>query len=131
MTFVVFSLAYLVTAAPDILPADAGEFQLAAALLGVAHPPGYPLYTLLGHLFIRLIPWGTPAYRLNLLSGLLAAGTLVLMARATRVWARRLGASPLATMGPGNDRQRPHAGCFLRCPGPLRPLSPGHGCRPA
>jgi hypothetical protein len=101
VTFVVFSLAYLVTAAPDVLPADAGEFQLAAALLGVAHPPGYPLYTLIGHLFIRLIPWGTPAYRLNLLSGLLAAGTLVLMARATRVWARRLGASPLATIGSG------------------------------
>ncbi len=101
VTFVVFSLAYLVTAAPDVLPADAGEFQLAAALLGVAHPPGYPLYTLIGHLFIRLIPWGTPAYRLNLLSGLLAAGTLVLMARATRVWARRLGASPVATIGSG------------------------------
>jgi hypothetical protein len=101
VTFVVFSLAYLVTAAPDVLPADAGEFQLAAALLGVAHPPGYPLYTLIGHLFIRLIPWGTPAYRLNLLSGLLAAGTLVLMARATRVWARRLGGSPLVTIGSG------------------------------
>jgi hypothetical protein len=92
-TFVVALIVYVATAAPDVLPADAGEFQLAAALLGVAHPPGFPLYTMVGHLFIRLLPWGTPAYRLNLMSGLLAAGTLVLAARATRLWSRRLGVS--------------------------------------
>lgn len=93
-TFVVALIAYVATAAPDVLPADAGEFQLVAALLGVAHPPGFPLYTLVGHVFVRLFPWGTPAYRLNLLSGLLAGGTLVLVARAVRLWAGRLGARP-------------------------------------
>ncbi len=96
--FVIALIAYTASVAPDVLPADAGEFQLAAALLGVAHPPGYPLYTMLGHLFIRLVPWGTPAYRLNLMSALLAAGTLVPVARATRLWARRLGASPVTAM---------------------------------
>ncbi|MCP4536912.1 MAG: DUF2723 domain-containing protein [Chloroflexi bacterium] len=100
-TFVIALIAYTATVAPDVLPADAGEFQLAAALLGVAHPPGYPLYTMMGHLFIRLVPWGTPAYRLNLMSGLLAAGTLVLVARATRLWAQRLGASPLMVIAEG------------------------------
>ncbi|MEE8389826.1 MAG: DUF2723 domain-containing protein [Anaerolineae bacterium] len=100
MTFVVALLVYVATAAPDVLPADAGEFQLVTALLGVAHPPGYPLYTLVGHLFIRLLAFlgETPAYRLNLMSGLLAAGTLVLVARATRLWARRLGASSLVVI---------------------------------
>lgn len=93
--FVIALIAYAATVASDVLPADAGEFQLAVALLGVAHPPGYPLYTMMGHLFIRLVPWGTPAYRLNLMSGLPAAGALVLVARATRLWARRLKASPL------------------------------------
>ena len=100
-TFVVALVVYAATTAPDVLPADAGEFQLVAALLGVAHPPGYPLYTLVGHLFIRLIPWGTPAYRLNLMSALLAAGTLLLLARATRLWARRLGASPFVAIAGG------------------------------
>ena len=100
-TFAIALIAYAATTAPDVLPADAGEFQLAAALLGVAHPPGYPLYTMLGHLFIRIIPWGTPAYRLNLMSGLLAAGTLVFIARATRLWARRLGASPRVAIAGG------------------------------
>jgi hypothetical protein len=100
-TFVVALTAYAATTAPDVLPADAGEFQLVATLLGVAHPPGYPLYTMLGHLFIRLVPWGSPAYRLNLMSAPLAAVTLVLVGRATRLWARQLGASPLARIGAG------------------------------
>ncbi len=100
-TFTVSFVVYAVTLARDVLPADAGEFQLAAALLGVAHPPGYPLYTLIGHLFIRLVPWGNPAYRLNLLSAILAAGTLVLVARAVRLWAGRLGATPLVALAGG------------------------------
>lgn len=92
--FALAAIAYLATAAPDVLPADAGEFQLATTLLGVLHPPGYPLYTIVGHLFTRILPLpGIPAYRLNLLSGILAAGTLTLVARATRLWARQLGAS--------------------------------------
>jgi hypothetical protein len=99
--FLVALIAYVTTAAPDVLPADAGEFQLVATLLGVAHPTGYPLYTMVGHLFVRLLPWGTPAYRLNVMSGLLAASTLVLVARATRLWARRLGASSLVAAGGG------------------------------
>ncbi len=92
--FVVALATYVATAAPDVLPADAGEFQLVATQLGVAHPPGFPLYTMAGHLFIRLLPFGTPAYRLNLFSAVMAAGALVLTARATRIWARRLGARP-------------------------------------
>jgi len=100
-TFVVALAVYAATVAPDVLPADAGEFQLVVARLGVAHPFGFPLYTMVGHLFVRLLPWGTPAYRLNLLSGVLAAGTLVLLARATRLWAGRLGASPLVAVGSG------------------------------
>jgi len=100
-TFAAALAVYVATAAPDVLPADAGEFQLVATLLGVAHPPGFPLYTLMGHLFIRLLPWGTPAYRLNLMSGVMAAGALVLVARATRLWARRLQTSPLMAMTGG------------------------------
>ncbi len=94
LTFLTALGLYAASTSPDVLPADAGEFQYAATFLGVAHPPGYPLYTMVGHLFIRLIPWGTPAWRLNLLSALLAAATLLLLGRAVRIWARRLGAQP-------------------------------------
>ena len=83
-------LLYLTTLAPDILPADNGEFQLVAAVLGVAHPPGYPLHTMLGWL-MTLLPVGTIAWRVNLLSALLAAGTLTLVSAIVRhVTGRRL-----------------------------------------
>ncbi len=100
-TFAVALFTYISTAAPGLLPADAGEFQWIAARMGVAHPPGYPLYVLVGHLFIRLLPIGSPAYRLNLMSALLAAATLVLISRAARSWARQLGADPLPSLGAG------------------------------
>ncbi|MBC7264527.1 MAG: DUF2723 domain-containing protein [Chloroflexi bacterium] len=74
---------YLHTSAPGMLPADAGEFQLASAVLGIAHPPGYPLYTLLGKL-ATFLPVGNAAYRVNLLSAFIGALTLVMVCRTVR-----------------------------------------------
>lgn len=93
-TFTLSLLLYLFTTTLGVLPADSGEFQIVAPLLGVAHPPGYPLYTIVGWLFTHLLPVGSVAYRLNLLSAFLAAGALTLLNAATRGWARRLGAAP-------------------------------------
>ena len=75
---------YGATLAPDVLPADSGELQVVAAQLGVAHPPGFPLYVLLAHLFTRL-PVGSPAYGVNLLSAVCAALTLVVVYGAGRL----------------------------------------------
>uniref|UniRef100_A0A8C3TAI3 Transmembrane protein 260 n=1 Tax=Chelydra serpentina TaxID=8475 RepID=A0A8C3TAI3_CHESE len=47
--------------------------------LGVAHPPGYPLFTLLAKLVIGLFPFGSIAYRVNLLCGLLGAAAASLL----------------------------------------------------
>ena len=46
---------------------DGPELSAAAAVLGIAHPTGYPLYLMLGHLF-TLIPVGEVAFRVGLLS---------------------------------------------------------------
>ncbi len=72
-------ILYGVTLLPDVLPADAGEFQLVATTGGVAHPPGYPLYTMVGWLFTRMPIGPTPAWRVNLLSAVTAAATLGLV----------------------------------------------------
>jgi len=61
-----FSL-YLFTLAPTVSLVDSGELIFAATLLDIPHPPGTPLYVLVGHFFSRL-PWDTPAFRLNLMS---------------------------------------------------------------
>ena len=75
--------AYVWTLAPGILPADSGEFQFVSHVLGIAHPPGYPLYTLLGKL-ATLLPIGSVAWRVNLLSAIFAALTLALVSRTVR-----------------------------------------------
>jgi hypothetical protein len=66
-----------------VLPADSGEFQLAGAVLGIAHPPGYPLYTMLARLF-TLIPVGSAAYRINLFGAVCGALTLAVVTRTVR-----------------------------------------------
>ena len=92
-------------AAPSVSVGDAGEFAAAAAVLGVPHAPGYPLYMLAGRAFGTALPWGTWAWRLNLFSGVCAAGALTLLcaalkrrgigAPAAAVAAATLGLSPL------------------------------------
>ena len=66
---------FLRTLAPDILYGDSSEFQTLAYTLGVAHPTGYWAYTLIGRLF-GYLPFGTMAWRINLLSAVAAAGTV-------------------------------------------------------
>jgi hypothetical protein len=64
---------YLSTLAPTVLEADGGEFQFVPWLPGIAHPTGYPLYILLGWFWTHLLPIGEVAWRMNLLSAVLAA----------------------------------------------------------
>ncbi|HYP39518.1 MAG TPA: DUF2723 domain-containing protein [Chloroflexia bacterium] len=52
---------------------DSPEFQQAAYSMSVAHPTGYPLYLLLGRLWITIFPFGDVAFRMNLLSAVFAA----------------------------------------------------------
>ncbi len=74
---------YVRTLAPTILPADSGEFQFVPYVLGIAHPPGYPLYTMLAKLF-TFLPVGDIAYRINLFSAVTSALTLVVLGQAVR-----------------------------------------------
>ena len=89
-------LLFGLTLAPGVQPADAGEFQLVLGTFGVAHPPGYPLYTLTGGLFARLIPLGSLADRANLFSALSAALTLALLGRTVRIETRSAWAGLVA-----------------------------------
>src|SRR5437870_9801017 len=71
----VFSISLLVyrwTLAPTVTLVDSGELIVAARFLGVAHPPGFPLYLILAHLF-SLAPIGNIAFRINLASAFFAA----------------------------------------------------------
>lgn len=73
---------YLDTLAPGLTWAnfgsDGGDLITAAATGGVPHPSGYPLYLLLARLF-QLLPFGTLAFRTNLLSALAVTAASVLV----------------------------------------------------
>jgi hypothetical protein len=74
---------YLRTLAPTVTLVDSGELALAARDLGVAHPPGTPLYVLLAHL-ATLLPWGNVASRVAAASAVFAALAAGLMVMVTR-----------------------------------------------
>ena len=110
-------VVYLVTRAPGLTwshrGADGGDFLSAAVTLGVAHPAGYPSYTLLLRLFM-LLPVREPAAAGSLLSAVMGAaaaafcGEIILLllkplARGWRqqrmvAWASAVGAFSFAFM---------------------------------
>src|SRR5688572_9470682 len=93
LVMVVAAVVYVRTAARDLVVGDSVEFATIALNGGVAHPPGYPLLMILGRLFSHL-PFGTPIFRVNLVSvvaGVATAGLVVLIAR--RLGASRVGAA--------------------------------------
>src|SRR5215218_7529329 len=80
---------FVLTLQPDFGgPEDTPKFQFLGYVLGTAHPPGYPLYVLLSHLFVKL-PIGTIAYRANLFSAVMAA----LACGLSYLLARQIGAT--------------------------------------
>lgn len=69
---------YLFTLAPSVGPGDSGELTTVAYTLGMAHPPGYPLYTMLGKLF-TFLPMGSVAYRMNFMTALFQVGAVIFL----------------------------------------------------
>src|SRR5215218_384316 len=83
LTALVCFLFYLKTLAPTVLYYDPSKLpdsvvlQIQAVLLGIPHTTGYPTWVMLAHLFTYL-PFGDPAYRVNLSSAVFAAATVFL-----------------------------------------------------
>ena len=65
--FVSFGV-YSVTLARAVGFIDSGELAWASTTLGVPHPTGYPLYTLLIYLFVSAFPFFEPILSINLFS---------------------------------------------------------------
>jgi len=84
--YAVVAIIYMITLAPTVPFWDAGEFIACANILGIPHPPGTPLYVLLGRAWILLPVWAKTfgvAQRINAMSALPSALTIVLTYLAT------------------------------------------------
>lgn len=75
----IFSLIfYLFFQSFSIYGGDAGDLATAAAVGGIAHPPGFPLYTFLGWLLTKTTIFST-AWRIGLLSSIPTAVSLAFL----------------------------------------------------
>ena len=97
------AVLYLLTAARDIVVGDTGDFVAAALTLGVAHAPGYPLLTMIGHA-LSWLPVGPLPFRVNLIAVLGHAGTVgvtcLTMMRLSRNRAASVAAAALLATVP-------------------------------
>ncbi len=70
---------YVRTGAPSILTGDQAEHQFTASVVGVPHATGYPLFTMLNALAVRILPWGDVARRVSIAVAVYSALAIVLV----------------------------------------------------
>ena len=104
MTF----LLYLITLSPETAMWDTSEYITAAYTLGLPHPPGNPLFVLIGRVFAILPIAPSVAMRINLLAAIssaVSAGMWFLITERVLVgwfearWQRIVGGSLAALIG--------------------------------
>ncbi|MCF6290497.1 MAG: DUF2723 domain-containing protein [Desulfobacterales bacterium] len=76
---------YISFTSDHLVGADSGEMIAASFNLGIAHPPGYPLYILLGKLFSLISPFSNVIYTYNLFSTLCFLAAIVVLYKALRL----------------------------------------------
>lgn len=101
-------LLYMLTLAPSTSMWDTSEYIAAAYVMGLPHPPGNPLFVLIGRVFAILPIGPSVAVRINMLaavSSALSAGfwflvtERVLVSWMPRLWQRIAGASLSVLIG--------------------------------
>src|SRR5207244_10726492 len=97
VVFVALFGLYAYSAPRTVTLEDDGLFIMSSYFLGIDHPPGYPLHTLLGKLF-TLLPVGSIALRVHLLSAFFGALTC---AAVWLVLRSLLPTAATASTGPG------------------------------
>lgn len=97
LTGLITFIAYFLTLYPTVGGGDSGELIVAASHAGVAHPPGYPLYTFFGKLY-SLIPFNSVAWRVNLMSAVNGSIAAIMIFLGVHRWSANAWAGLLAAM---------------------------------
>ncbi|MGA8533997.1 MAG: DUF2723 domain-containing protein [Candidatus Tumulicola sp.] len=83
-------MAYVASASHEPASWDTAELQGVPYILGISHPTGFPFYVLLGYAWSHLLPVGSVAFRMNVMSGVgMAAAVTIAYAVAVEMGAWR------------------------------------------
>jgi len=98
LLFAVIFSSYLISMPKTVMLEDDGLFIMSSYFLGIAHPPGYPIHTLIGHLFSQ-VPIGSVASRIHAMSGFFGAlGCVMIALVILQLLRSRIAAYPAAMM---------------------------------
>jgi hypothetical protein len=75
--FIISMVLYSLTLAPGVTFIDSGELAAVCSTLGISHPSGYPLFTLLGFLWTHIPLPLTKIFMLNLMAAISTAASCV------------------------------------------------------
>ncbi|MBX7153877.1 MAG: DUF2723 domain-containing protein [Candidatus Kapaibacterium sp.] len=101
ITFVISFTTFYMTVQPTVPFWDCGEFTSATVEQQVPHPPGAPLFLMVGKLF-HMLPIGNPqdsGFRINLVSVAASAFTILLLYLTLVMVINAFRKKPLETMG--------------------------------
>ncbi|MFH1283635.1 MAG: DUF2723 domain-containing protein [bacterium] len=98
LLFIVLFGLFLFYLCPDVFVGDSGEFITTSEALGIAHSPGYPLYSVIGKFATVIFPFGNTAYRINLYSALTAALCLAVLFLVARLLGIQLFSSIITVL---------------------------------
>ena len=77
LSFLLAAVVYVMTVQPSVPFWDCGEFTAAATWQQVPHPPGAPLFLMIGKVFQIIIPFGDLGWRVNLAASFSGAFTVL------------------------------------------------------
>lgn len=105
LTALAAGAVYLLTLAPTVSFWDSGEYITCSWIMGIPHPPGVPLFVLLGRfstLLFSFIP--AVAVRVNLMCLIAGTVSVALVTRLLQRWGTRIGFSaalyrPMSVVG--------------------------------
>lgn len=109
LSIVAFAV-YLRTMSPGVGTEDPGEIATVLHTMGIAHPTGYPLYTMLGSLFVRFLPGEPDIWRMNLFGAVLTAASVFFFHGTCRFLLSSRGAALFGGTGVAPDEAAGRAG---------------------
>ncbi len=132
IVFVLVLGMYLLTLAPTVQEIDCGELTTAQMTLGICHPTGYPLFTILGFIYSKIPMPFTPSYKMNLLAALWCALGAVLFFLIAKMLFDRLedfavkrSEKRTSAKSKGKDKKDKNAGAGAEKKAPVEQLKPG------